>query len=575
MKTIDVLLVGINSRFNHTNLAIRSITEYSKLNCNNIKNHYVNISFVEFTINQNLFDILNQIKKINAKLVMFSVYIWNVEITIKIINELKKIMGDILIGCGGPEVSYKANKILQENTNIDFIISGEGELVFSQLIENITKDINCYKNINGIYYMDKSNQQIIYTGQQKIIEDLSILPFPYPNIQNEKNKIFYYESSRGCPFNCSYCLSSIDKTVRFADIQKVFQDIQLFFDSNVPLVKFVDRTFNLKEDRYIKIWQYIIDNWNGITTIHFEIEAHILSQRAFEVLSNMPEHAIQFEIGIQSVNPKTLIACGRSPNFATIASNVKKIPKTIHVHLDLIAGLPYENINDFSVSFDKTILLMPDMLQLGFLKILSGTQMEVFAQNDKNYQWQSTSPYEVLSSSEMSWDDLQFLKQIEKLLDVYYNSQRFKTTIKYIIENYHSCFSFFSCLNKYFIKQNLIDDNHKPINYYEYFFDFINSEFCPSELSRDILIELLRFDFISQTKYSNFPKWYKHNYSKDTHHNALLEHTQMHSTRLEYAYSEYEEFCVNPFTLKLEFCPILFLYPKPDQKDSTKIILLP
>lgn len=579
-----IVLIGINSRFNHTNLAIRYLTEYAKKNCE-LEKLNVDVSFQEYTINQNFLEILNSIKKTNADVVLFSVYIWNVELSFKIISEIKKIMPSILIGCGGPEVSYVAEKILQENKNVDFIISGEGERTFADFINKKT-----FKQIPGIYYRsDKDDDcvrdfdcvnncisdcnnieknKILWGGERKLIEDLSELPFPYPDLSKEKNKIFYYESSRGCPFNCSYCLSSIDKSVRFVKLEKVFSDLKIFLDERVPLVKFVDRTFNLNEKRYIAIWNYIIDNWNGVTTFHFEIAAHTISENAFEVLEKIPKGAIQFEIGVQSVNPKTLAACGRNTDFEIIEKNVSRIPKTIHMHLDLIAGLPLETLEDFALSFNKTICLKPEMLQLGFLKILNGTKMEEYAQKHNGYNWLEIPPYEVLSSPEMSYDDLQYLKQIEKLLDIYFNSGSFSRLMNYIIDSYENVFEFLGRLLNYFSVEKIIDDAHKMQNYFEYFYNFIFTDFCPKELDKIILEELLRFDFVCLGKCSGFPKWYVHNYSKDLHHHALCEKTEMHSTRLEYAYSEYEEFKIDIDTFEKVNTSYLILYSKPDEKKS-------
>lgn len=561
-----IILVGINSRFNHTNLAIRYLTEYAKKNCD-LKNLNVEVEFQEYTINQNFLEILKGIKNTNADVVLFSIYIWNVEISFKIISELKKIMPSILIGCGGPEVSYVAEKILQENKNVDFIMSGEGERTFAEFIHKKT-----FENIPGIYYKIDENSNgkktIHWGGERKLMEDLSELPFPYPDLTKEKNKIFYYESSRGCPFNCSYCLSSIDKTVRFVNLEKVFSDLKIFLDGKVPLVKFVDRTFNLNEKRYIAIWNYIIDNWNGITTFHFEIAAHSISENAFSVLEKIPKGAVQFEIGVQSVNLKTLEACGRNTEFEIIKKNVSRIPKTIHMHLDLIAGLPLETLEDFSLSFNKTIELKPEMLQLGFLKILNGTKMEDYAKKHNGYNWLEIPPYEVLSSPEMSYDDLQYLKQIEKLLDVYYNSGSFSKLMNYIIDNSGNAFNFFSLLLKFLTEEKLIDDAHKMQNYFEYFYNFIFSDLCPKNLDKIILEELLRFDFVCLGKCSGFPKWYIHNYNKDLHHQALCEKTEMRSTRLEYAYSEYEEFKIDIDSLEKIKTSYLIFYPKPDEKKS-------
>ena len=585
MKT---LLIGINSKFSHTNLAIRSIKEYVKHKSN------INPVIKEFTINQLTTDILRDIIFEKPNVILFSVYIWNIEFTLKVIQEIKKILPKVFIGVGGPEVSYRAEEILQENKFIDCVISGEGEISTCELLINLNKNFDLEKNefnsfdfnIDGIYFRNKN-----FTPRNPI-QNLDELFFAYPQLKfsiNDKtensiqeenldvnNRIFYYESSRGCPFRCSYCLSSIDKSVRNRSLEKVFEDLQIFLDSKVKLVKFVDRTFNLNEDRTIAIWDFIKDNHNGITMFHFEIAAQQLSEKMLQTIKDFPKGIMQFEIGIQSTNEKTLDAIGRPANLPKLVEKIKRIPKTIHSHLDLIAGLPHESICEFKNSFDFVIKLKPDMLQLGFLKILSGTQMETFAK-ENDYQFSATPPYEVLSTPYISYFDLQFLKDVEEVLDIFYNSNNFEFTFNYIFslqEKFDfSIFEILSFIVNYFREINIFETPQKTNVFFKLFLDFVNSnhfEKYQNIFDKELLQNLVKFDFIISEKTSNFPTWYNRNYDKENHKEALIKFCNFESTRLAYSHSEYDEFDFNPVTFEKEKTKILFVYDSVKGKTHTK-----
>ena len=586
MKT---LLIGINSKFSHTNLAIRSIKEYVKHKSN------INPIIKEFTINQLTTDILRDIIFENPNVILFSVYIWNIEFTLKVIQEIKKILPQVFIGVGGPEVSYRAEEILQENKFIDCVISGEGEISTCELLINLNNNFILEKNkfnsfdfnIDGIYFRNKN-----FTSRNPI-QNLDELFFAYPQLKNSEddktenqicqeeildvnNRIFYYESSRGCPFRCSYCLSSIDKSVRNRSLEKVFEDLKIFLDAKVKLVKFVDRTFNLSEDRTIAIWNFIKENHNGITMFHFEIAAQQLSEKMLQMIKDFPKGIMQFEIGIQSTNEKTLDAIGRPANLPKLVEKIKQIPKTIHSHLDLIAGLPHESICEFKNSFDFVIKLKPDMLQLGFLKILSGTQMETFAK-ENDYQFSATPPYEVLSTPYISYFDLQFLKDIEEVLDIFYNSNNFEFTFNYIFSLQDkfdfSIFEILSSIVNYFREINIFETPQKINVFYKLFLDFINSnhfEKYQNIFDKELLQNLVKFDFIISEKTSNLPTWYNRNYNKENHKEALIKFCNFESTRLAYSHSEYDEFDFNPITFEKEKTKVLFVYDSVKGKTHTK-----
>lgn len=570
------LLVAINSRFSHTNLAVRSITEYVK--SHKSSNADYEISFLECTIAQPLLEIIRTIEERKPSMVLFSVYIWNSPQVWSIVAELKKIMPDIFIGAGGPEAGYRSHELFEKISELDFIMQGEGEQTILEIIETPDISIETLTKIPGVF------TRLGFGGERSLLPDLSELPFPYPEINNpdfteQDTRIYYYESSRGCPFNCAYCMSSIDKSVRFMPLEKTFQDLQRFLDADIKLVKFVDRTFNLNTTRYIAIWDYICTHHNGYTMFHFEIAAQQLDEQALEYIQKVPKGVMQFEIGVQSIHEKTLAAVGRPAKIEVLAEKIRRIPETIHSHLDLIAGLPYENLSEFAKSFDYTIGLYPDMLQLGFLKVLSGTNMENYAKKN-NYKWLSQPPYEVLSTPDLTYHDLLFLKDIEHVLDIYYNSGNFKTSIHFIqsvTSSKKGMFAFFSSIVHWLYHQfpGEFYLPRKTGTWFQLFSDFMTSQCHELDFSfeqMEVFLELLRFDFLALGKPGSIPQWCKRSYNKDAHHQALLTHTEMTSTREAYSYSEYEEFRVNPLvwlsrlsseSQEVKKEGILFLYPKP------------
>ena len=426
---MKVFLAGINASYMHTCLAVRSIYSYVRKAAGECGLD-IQIEFAEYTINQNIHDILKGIRLSDADVVLFSTYIWNISVVEKILPDVKKILPGCIIGAGGPEVSYAAEKYLKKFSCIDFIVAGEGEITVFELLKELeqkgTRDFfkNEKINVSGIYYLVPEQNKICFTGCRKLIEDFSVIPFSYPELLTENfdsdNKIYYFESSRGCPYSCSYCLSSIDKTVRFKSLEQTFSELQIFLDANVKLVKFVDRTYNLNPERYIKIWKYILEHHNKKTMFHFEIEAEYLSENAIEFLQNVPSGIMQFEIGVQSANRNTLKAINRSDNIDVLKKNILQIPKTIHKHLDLIAGLPYEDLKTFGRSFDFVMDLKPDALQIGFLKILHGTEMEKFA-FENGWQWQENAVYETLSTLWTNYQAKGKIKDANRLVSVGHN----------------------------------------------------------------------------------------------------------------------------------------------------------
>ncbi|MDY2841031.1 MAG: DUF4080 domain-containing protein [Treponema sp.] len=553
---MKILLVGINASYSHTNLAIRTISEYIKS-----KNNLSDVEIAEFTINQPYMELIRGIASFKADAVLFSTYIWNAELTSKIIMDLKSVLPQSLIGAGGPEYGLCAEEYLKKLNDLDFIISGEGEQTVFELLE-LCNSLSCsmdfgdnknslkhkltghIRNVKGVYFKDLAGN-IFYTGDRPLICDLSEIPFPYPEITDPDNKMYYYESSRGCPYSCAYCMSSLDKRVRFMPLERVYADLQKFLDANVRIVKFVDRTYNLNPERYIKIWEYILSHHNKKTMFHFEIEAEYLSSDALDFLQKVPEGVMQFEIGVQSSNPETLKSVFRSPDVTKLAENVKRIPRTIHQHLDLIAGLPYEDMTSFGKSLDFVMSLKPDALQLGFLKILHGTEMEKMALH-KGWKWMKTPAYEVFSTPYMSYENILYLKDMEVIVDAFWNSGKFIKTMGYAgrIINW---WSLFCGLVDYGRKNGIFVVQHRETFWFEFLCDWIKSE-CISELDSAVMYNLLKYDFVIRGKQGGFPSWYCHNYDKEKHRNLLEQDGGVTNARLDFAYSEYEEFEFDPET---------------------------
>lgn len=551
---MKVHFAAVNASYMHTCLAIRSIESFVRVNLPSQSG--IELSCGEYTINEPHGEIIRKIAQTHADIVLFSTYIWNAEVCKNLISDIKKVLSCSLVGAGGPEFGYAAEKYLSTLSDLDFIISGEGEQTVLELLSKLNRNIflenktasskdfaEVLKTVSGVYYRQNS-EKIVFTSPRQLIENLDSLTFGYPELLTDcfeqDNKIYYYESSRGCPYSCSYCLSSIDKSVRFKSTEKVFSELKIFLDANVKLVKFVDRTYNINPERYISIWKYILKNHNGKTMFHFEIEAEYLSKEALEFLQTVPCNVMQFEIGVQSSNKKTLRAINRSDNIEKLAENIKQIPKTIHQHLDLIAGLPYEDLSSFEKSFDFVMSLRPDALQLGFLKVLNGTLMHKYA-SENDYKWQTNAVYETLSTPFMSFDEMMFLKDIEVLVDEFWNKHIFDNTVKYVFDNI-SPFAFFESICNFAKQKGSFNQARKDY----YWFEFLNEYFSKfnsfEKLDLLLISNLLRYDFVLTGKKGGFPSWYDHRYDKERHRILLEQKGLLHSTRLAFALTEYEVF---------------------------------
>lgn len=475
---MNILLTAINAKYIHSNLAVYSLRAYAAGKCERYKEE---IGIAEYTINQPLDQILMDLYKRKPEVLCFSCYLWNIEYVEQLITELGKIMPQTDIWLGGPEVSYHASHMLEQFPQVYGIMRGEGEETFLELAEfyynNSGKSLEqCekvqrLKEIVGITFRD--GEEIIETADRSVM-DLSKVPFVYEDLDVFKNKIIYYESSRGCPFSCSYCLSSIDKCLRFRDLELVKKELQFFIDHEIPQVKFVDRTFNCKHSHSMEIWSYIKEHDKGKTNFHFEVAADLLNEEELNLISTMRPGLIQLEIGVQSTNEQTIKEIHRTMKFSQVIEVVNRVhaAKNIHQHLDLIAGLPFEDYNSFHKSFCDVYALRPEQLQLGFLKVLKGSHME---EKTKDYEllYQNRPPYEVLSTKWLPYSDVIRLKGLEEMVEVYYNSRQFEHTMELLEQVFGDAFVMFEEMSNYYEEHGYYGVNHNRVARYEILYAFI------------------------------------------------------------------------------------------------------
>lgn len=480
---MKILLVACNAKYIHSNLAVYDLQAYAS-------DYADHIVLKEYTINQQKDDIMRDIYLEHPDVVCVSCYIWNLSFVKELMADLIKILPGADFWAGGPEVSYDAEKFLTENSEFKGVMVGEGEETFKELAGYyVEKNPQNLKDMTGICYRD--GDQIIHNGWRQIM-DLSSIPFIYKDLSEFKNRIIYYESSRGCPFSCSYCLSSIDKKLRFRDTETVKKELQLFIDNKVPQVKFVDRTFNCKHDHAMAIWKYINEHDNGVTNFHFEISADLLREEELQEMSTMRPGLIQLEIGVQSTNPDTIKAIHRTMDFEKLKGIVDRIHSfgNIHQHLDLIAGLPYEDYDSFRHSFNDVYALKPQQLQLGFLKVLKGSHMMEMCR-EYGIVYKTQEPYEVLSTKWLDYDHVLKLKTVENMVEVYYNSGQFQNTLEYLENFFPDAFSIYERLGSFYMEKGYGDVSHTRMRRYEILLEFL--EDVP-EISMDQVKDQMVYD---------------------------------------------------------------------------------
>lgn len=480
---MKILLVACNAKYIHSNLAVYDLQAYAS-------DYADHIVLKEYTINQQKDDIMRDIYLEHPDVVCVSCYIWNLSFVKELMADLIKILPGADFWAGGPEVSYDAEKFLTENSEFKGVMVGEGEETFKELAGYyVEKNPQNLKDMTGICYRD--GDQIIHNGWRQIM-DLSSIPFIYKDLSEFKNRIIYYESSRGCPFSCSYCLSSIDKKLRFRDTETVKKELQFFIENKVPQVKFVDRTFNCKHDHAMAIWKYINEHDNGVTNFHFEISADLLREEELQEMSTMRPGLIQLEIGVQSTNPDTIKAIHRTMDFEKLKGIVDRIHSfgNIHQHLDLIAGLPYEDYDSFRHSFNDVYALKPQQLQLGFLKVLKGSHMMEMCK-EYGIVYKTQEPYEVLSTKWLDYDHVLKLKTVENMVEVYYNSGQFQNTLEYLEKFFPDAFSIYERLGSFYMEKGYGDVSHTRMRRYEILLEFL--EDMP-EISMDQVKDQMVYD---------------------------------------------------------------------------------
>ena len=500
---MKILLTAINAKYIHSNLAIYSLRacagEYKS-----------QIELAEFTINNQKDYILEEIYKRKPDILCFSVYIWNLDYVESVAREFKKICPDTPVWVGGPEVSYEVEDFLTSHPEIDGVMIGEGEETFREVCGYYAGNRGL-DDIQGIAYRDNNG---IRVTESRAIMDMSRIPFCYDTMEDFSNRIIYYESSRGCPFSCSYCLSSVDKSLRFRDTELVKKELLFFINQKVPQIKFVDRTFNCNHAHAMEIWRFIKEHDNGVTNFHFEISADLINEEELKLISDMRPGLIQLEIGVQSTNEVTIKEIHRTMKLERLKEVVRAIQSgaNVHEHLDLIAGLPYEDYDSFARSFDEIYELKPNQLQLGFLKVLKGSFMYDHAK-EYGIIYHDRPPYEVLSTKWISFDDVLRIKKVEEMLEVYYNSGQFEITMKLMDVLYDSAFDFFQRLGDFYEENGYLAMSHSRIRRCEILLEFMQAELQAKEGERKqgdivkMLEEALIFDLYYRENCKSRPGW--------------------------------------------------------------------
>lgn len=513
---MKILLTAINTKFVHSNLAVRYLKAFTK------DMDYTG-KIREFSINDRDEKILEEIIKEKPNVVAFSTYIWNIEIVKRLSKLIKLVDENIEILYGGPEVSYDSINILRELEG-DYIIEGEGEKTYREFVE--------YKlgkreldSIRGLHY--KKEEQVYSNGKRPLM-NMNEIVFPYEEDEDLDNKIVYYEGSRGCPFNCKYCLSSTTHGVRFLDIDRVKRELKYFIDKEVRLVKFVDRTFNCNHKFTMAIWEFLI-NQDTKTKFHFEISADILKDKEIELLTKAPKDRFQFEVGVQTTNDEVLNKINRFVNFSDIKEKVEELEKlkNIKQHLDLIAGLPGEDYESFKKSFNEVYSIKPEEIQLGFLKLLRGSSMREEAE-EYGMKYSPYPPYEILKTKDISYDELLILKKVEGMVDKYYNSGKFNNIIKYLVNKFKTPFEFYLSLGEYFDYKGYFNRNIGNSEYYKVFLDF-NKEILKED--NKVLKEIVRFDYLCFNKKRGIPEFLQNPIDKEEEENIKVQIREKYSLR--------------------------------------------
>ena len=534
---MKILLTAINAKYIHSNPAVYSLSAYANGNLSEEEKEKCQVEIAEYTINHRTETIIADIYKKKPDVLAFSCYIWNWEYVQEVMTELHKLMPNVPIYLGGPEVSFTAEAIQKQYPFLTGIMIGEGEETFLELCRAHIENRDA-KLLAGI------------SGEPRGLVNINDIPFFYDDMAAFEHRIVYYESSRGCPYRCSYCLSSIDKTVRLRDLELVKKELQFFLDLKIPQVKFIDRTFNCNRYHACEVWQYIHENDNGITNFHFEISADILTDRELDILEKMRPGLVQLEIGVQSTNPETIKEINRVMNIDKLRDVVAKIHsfKNIHQHLDLIAGLPYEDYETFQKSFNAVYSMKPQQLQLGFLKVLKGAKMWEKAE-EYGIAYTEKPPYEVLFTNWITYEEILRLKQVEEMVEMYYNSNQFTYTLAMLEMEFETSFRLYEALADYYVEKGYALQNPARGYRYQILLDFCIGKAPEKE---DMYRELLTFDIYLREKMKTRPAFAK---TQDTLKDVSREIYQKEEENRELlpAYGEYNSKQLSKMTHLEEF----------------------
>lgn len=502
----NIVLAAINAKYIHSNLAIHSLRAYAV----QAEEEMQAIQIREYTINQPFADILKDIYKSQPGFLGLSCYIWNRSLVDSLLIEIRKILPETWIWVGGPEVTYDAVRYLEDHPAVDGVIRGEGEASLLGLLRHFQagNPVDELLSVPGLTL--RHGEDICDTGSRELL-DMDELPFPYYDLWDFENRIIYYESSRGCPFSCSYCLSSLDKKLRFRNLELVKKELLFFIEQKVPQVKFVDRTFNCDRQRALEIWRFLAEHDQGVTNFHFEIGADLLGSEEIACMRGMRPGLIQLEIGVQSTNPDTIREIHRRTDLAKLRSNVEQIRqgRNIHQHLDLIAGLPCEGYESFAQSFDQVYRMHPQQIQLGFLKVLKGSRMERMAES-YGCVYMDREPYEVLKTKWISYEEILALKRVEEMVEIYYNSGQFCQTLALLEGMFSSPFALYQSLGDFYEEKGYGGISHSRLHRYDVLLEFLESwgreQAGPS---REALIEAMTVDLYSRENLKSRPAWMK------------------------------------------------------------------
>lgn len=503
---MNIICSTLNAKFIHTSLALRYLKAYAEPE--------FHIGLAEYTINDPVMNIVSDLYSKSPEVLGFSCYIWNIEETIKVIKMLKKIKPELIIVLGGPEVTYDTLEWMEKINEVDFIVIGEGEASFKSLLTEIMTNQD-YHNIAGIAY--RRNEEIVLNPQREKL-DLATIPSPYrfpEDFPNLSKRVVYIETSRGCPFTCQFCLSSIEVGVRYFNREKIKEDILFLMEHGAKTLKFVDRTFNISRSYAMEMFQFLIDHHYPGTVFQFEITADIMRPEVLQFLNDhAPEGLFRFEIGIQSTNDYTNALVKRKQNFEKLTRTVQMVKEggKIAQHLDLIAGLPEENYDSFRKTFNDVFAFEPEELQLGFLKMLRGTGLRSEAQK-YGYIFEDHSPYEILGNSVLPFNDIIRIKQVEDVLEKYWNAHRMDTTLLYLVWSiFDSPFDFFQEFGAYWDQKGWSRIGHQLEDLFERLFMFLNTK---EQLPLSVIGAMMKYDYLIGKSHKPRKPWWQDKFDKD------------------------------------------------------------